>query len=108
MTVYVIGGRSIRGMPVLGGSYAEEMLGKLSVDIAFFSSYGIDKNGIVSDTSEEENKMRKIIMERARINVLMLDRSKIGRSAMHVLCSVKDVDHFITNDDAVSEEYKKI
>ena len=108
LAVYVIGGRSIRGMPVLGGAYAEEMLEKISVDIAFCSSYGVDRDGAVSDTSEEENKMRKIMMSRAKVRVLMLDKTKIGRSAPHVLCSVNDVEYFISNDEEVTRYYTNL
>ncbi len=107
LTVYVIGGRSLRGMPVMSGSYAEEMLEKISVDIAFFSSYGISSEGIVSDTSEEENKMRKIMMAHSQKNVLLLDKTKIGRSAPHILCSIESIDHLITNDAELSKLYEK-
>ena len=105
IAVYVIGGRSISGMPVLGGAYAEEMLEKISADIAFFSSYGIDKDGVVSDTCEEENKMRKIMISRAKKRILMIDKTKIGRSALHVLCSVRELDGFVTNDDGTAAQY---
>ena len=106
VAVYVIGGKSVRGMPVLGGAYAEEMLEKISVDVAFLSSYGIDENGIVSDPSEEENKLRKLMIKCAKKVVLLLDKTKVGKSSLHVLCSVKDVDYFITNDDNVAKKYK--
>jgi DeoR/GlpR family transcriptional regulator of sugar metabolism len=107
IAVYVIGGRALRGMPVLSGAYAEEMLEKISVDIAFFSSYGINSSGIVSDTSEEENKMRKIMMAHSQKNVLLLDKTKVGRSAPHILCSIEQIDHLVTNDYDLSERYAK-
>jgi DeoR/GlpR family transcriptional regulator of sugar metabolism len=107
LPVYVIGGRALRGMPVLSGAYAEEMLEKISVDIAFLSSYGINSEGTVTDTSEEENKMRKIMMAHSQKNVLLLDKTKVGRSAPHILCSVEQIDHLVTNDYDLSERYAK-
>lgn len=105
LAVYAVGGRALRRIPVVAGAYAEDMLKNVWADIAFFSSYGIDENGIVSDPSEEENQMRRLMMSRAKEKVLLLDGSKIGRSSVHVLCTVGDVDHFITNDDDIAKRY---
>jgi DeoR/GlpR family transcriptional regulator of sugar metabolism len=98
INTYVIGGHSVRGMPVLAGSYAEEMLEKINADISFVSSYGVDENGVVTDPSEEETRMRKIMLSRGRIKVLLLDRTKIGRSSVHKLCTLDDVDYMFSND----------
>lgn len=98
INTYVIGGRSVRGMPVLAGSYAEDMLEKINADITFVSSYGVDENGVVTDPSEEENRMRKIMLRRGRIKVLLLDHSKLGRSSVHKLCTVDDLDYMFTDD----------
>lgn len=105
ISVYSIGGKSVRGMPVMGGSYAESMLSHISADIVFLSSFGIDENGTVSDPSEEENNMRRLMMRQSKHSVLLLDQTKIGRASTHILCSVHDFDDFITNDDSVSEHY---
>ena len=107
LSVYVLGGKALRGMPVTSGAYTEELLERISVDIAFFSSYGVDRDGVVSDPSEEENKLRGLMMRRARKSVLILDRTKLGRSSIHRLCSVCDVDVFLTNDEESEEEYRK-
>lgn len=105
LSVYLIGGKSLRGMPIMGGAYAETMLSQMKADIVFLSSYGIDENGMVSDPSEEENNMRRLMIRQAQTRVLLLDQSKIGRSSLHLLCSVREMDHFITNDDEVSKRY---
>jgi DeoR family fructose operon transcriptional repressor len=107
LSVYVLGGKSLRGMPVTSGIYAEEILARISVDFAFVSSYGIDRDGMVSDPSEEESKLRILMMRSAACSVLLLDSTKLGRTALHRLCSVRDVDVFLTNDDASAEEYLK-
>jgi hypothetical protein len=61
----------------------------------------------VTDTSEEENKMRKIMMAHSQKNVLLLDKTKVGRSAPHILCSIEQIDHLVTNDYDLSERYAK-
>lgn len=105
LSVYVLGGKALRGMPVMSGAYTEEVLERIRVDVAFFSSYGVDQNGFVSDPSEEENKLRGLMMRAANRSVLLLDATKLGRSSVHRLCSVRDVDVFLTNDDNAAAAY---
>ena len=61
LSIYVLGGKALHGMPVTSGAYTEEMLEHISVDFAFISSYGIDQNGMVSDPSEVESKLRRAL-----------------------------------------------
>ena len=98
LKVYSTGGYSEQGSPVLIGTYAQETLNKMMADIAFFSSLAISDDGIVSDCNENENKIRKIIIERAKIKVLLMDNSKKHKSSLHVLCSLSDVDYFFSED----------
>ena len=98
ITVYLTGGRSEGGLPVLTGSYAEEALEKMSADIVFFSSMAMTDEGIVCDCTEAENKIRKIMLRCARVKVLLMDKSKLGKNAQHILCSKNDVDYVITEE----------
>lgn len=98
LKIYSTGGFSEYGSPVLIGPYAEETLGKITADIAFISSFALSDNGVVTDCNEYENKIRKIIMERAKIKVLILDNSKKGKSSMHVLCKLSDFDYYFNED----------
>ncbi|MBE6576554.1 MAG: DeoR/GlpR transcriptional regulator [Ruminococcaceae bacterium] len=98
ITVYLTGGRSEGGRPVLTGSYAEEALEKMNADIVFFSSMAMTDSGVICDCTESENKIRKIMLKRASVKVLLIDKSKLGKNAQHVLCSKDDVDHIITEE----------
>ena len=98
MTVYLTGGRCEGGRPVLTGSYAEEALEKMSADIVFFSSLAMTKDGVVCDCTESENKIRKIMLTRSRTKVLLIDKSKIGKSAQHILCNREQLDHIVTDE----------
>ncbi len=98
MTVYLTGGRSEGGRPVLTGSYAEEALEKMTADIVFFSSMAMTDDGVVCDCTESENKIRKIMLKIAKTKVLLMDKSKIGKTAQHVLCKSTDVDYVITEE----------
>jgi DeoR family fructose operon transcriptional repressor len=93
--VYLTGGKSEFGRPVLTGSYAEETLEKMNADIVFFLSMAMTDDGMVCDCTESENKIRKIMLTRAKTKVLLMDKSKLGKSAQHVLCKKQDVDVII-------------
>ena len=98
ITVYLTGGRSECGSHALAGSYAEEMLEKISADIAFFSSMALSPSGVVCDCNEGENKIRKIILSRALVRVLLIDSSKLGKNARHVLCHRDELEYVITEN----------
>ncbi len=96
--VYSTGGYSENGSPVLVGPYAEETLNKLTADICFISSSALSDDGAVTDINEYENKLRKIIMERVKVKVLLLDNSKKGKLSTHVLCKLSDFDYYFNED----------
>lgn len=96
--VYSTGGYSENGSPVLIGAYAEETFQKLTADICFISSSSLSNDGDVTDINEQENKLRKIIMERVKVKVLLLDNSKKGKLATHVLCKLSDFDYYFNED----------
>ena len=98
ITVYLTGGRSEGGSPVLTGSYAEEMLERINADVVFFSSMALTDEGVVCDCTESENKIRRIMLCRAKTKILLMDKSKIGKSAQHVLCTLNELTAMITED----------
>ena len=83
---------------MLIGSYAEETLNKMTADICFISSSALSDDGIVTDINEHENKLRKIIMERVKVRVLLLDNSKKGKTSTHILAKLSDFDYYFNED----------
>jgi DeoR/GlpR family transcriptional regulator of sugar metabolism len=67
----------------------------ISADIVFFSSQGISDDGEISDVSEEETAIRRVMLERAKYKVFLCDSSKIGVRKSFRLCSKDDVDRII-------------
>ena len=98
VTVYLTGGRSESGAHALTGSYAEEMLEKISADIVFCSSMALNYSGTVCDCNEGENKIRKIMLSRASVRVLLMDSTKLGKNARHVLCKKEELEYVITEE----------
>lgn len=76
---YLTGGALLENSHALVGKIAEETLSGLYADICFFSSQGITDDGIISDFSEEETRLRKCMIRNAKKSVFLYDHSKIGK-----------------------------
>ena len=83
----------------LVGQLAIETTKKMHANIAFFSAQSIDSNGNVYDCFEQENYLRKTMMESADIKVFLCDDTKVNRRSPFFLCNICDVDYVITNAD---------
>lgn len=95
--VYSTGGRFLRDNRAFAGLEAEKFIRAVNIDILFFSSQGITENGEISDASEAETSLRRILIERSRRKVFLCDSSKIGVRRMFFLCTRCDVDDIISD-----------
>lgn len=89
---HCIGGRSINGSVALGGADTYRSLLDINVDIVFFSSQSLNKNGEITDATEEENYVRQIMLKRAKKKVFLCDSTKFNSSALYFLTNLNDVD----------------
>ena len=79
------------------GAAAENYIRNISADIVFFSSQGISEDGTISDVSEEESAIRRVMIERADKKYFLCDSSKIGVRKMFTLCHKDDLTGVICN-----------
>ena len=86
-----IGGMSVNGSAVLSGVESYREVSRLNADILFFSSYGIDERGIITDPTEEENYLRSLMIERAARSVFLCDSEKFSRRALHTLTELDNI-----------------
>lgn len=87
-----IGGSSVNNSAVLSGAQAYKAVAEIHPDILFFSSHSIDKSGLISDPTEEENYMRHLMIENANQTVFLCDSEKFNRKSLYTLVSINDVD----------------
>jgi DeoR family transcriptional regulator of aga operon len=85
----------------LVGPLADATLDGLNIDVVFVGVDGASQAGMTTHHEVEAHTNRRMI-ERARRVVVVCDSSKIGRSALAVICPARDVDELIT-DGAASE-----
>jgi DeoR family transcriptional regulator, aga operon transcriptional repressor len=79
----------------LVGPLADATLDDLNIDVVFVGVDGASSAGMTTHHEVEAHTNRRMI-ERARRVVVVCDASKVGRSALAVICRPRDVDELIT------------
>lgn len=67
------------------GTHAEACIRGMHADVVFFSCRGLSHDGEMTDTSIEENNLRRVMLERARVRILLCDSSKLGAQYIYSL-----------------------
>ena len=93
--IYCTGGLFIPQSSIFVGAAAENFIKNTYADILFFSSQAISNDGEISDVSEEETSLRRIMLERAKVKIFLCDSSKIGQKKTFALCTKDNVDEII-------------
>lgn len=88
---HCLGGKSVNASAVLAGETTCRAVSEIYVDILFFSSHSLDKNGIISDPTEEENHLRRMMLERCKKSVFLCDSEKFGKTALYRLTDISKV-----------------
>jgi DeoR family transcriptional regulator, aga operon transcriptional repressor len=83
----------------LVGPLADATLDEVNIDVLFVGVDGASRAGMTTHHEVEAHTNRRMI-ERARRVVVVCDASKVGRSALAVICQAGDVDELITDGSA--------
>lgn len=83
----------------LVGPLADATLDEVNIDVVFVGVDGASRAGMTTHQEVEAHTNRRMI-ERARRVVVVCDASKVGRSALAVICHAADVDELITDGSA--------
>ncbi len=107
LDIHLLGGTPSADVATLAGDIAEDSVRKYFPDILFFSSKCINHNGDISDPIESESRLRKVMLEHAKIRVFLYDSDKLGTVSLHRLCNVRDVDYSFCEDDAQNRKFNQ-
>lgn len=94
---YLTGGMPVENSYALVGSIAEKSLADLHANICFFSAQGIDENGCISDQSEAETALRRLLIQNSGKQYFLFDGSKYGKRFAFKICSASDITGVITD-----------
>jgi DeoR family fructose operon transcriptional repressor len=77
------------------GSVASDTVRRVYFDAMFFSSAGFD-DSVISDWSEAETEIRRIVIEQSAKRFFLADHTKRGKRYTHIVCRVNEIDEIIS------------
>lgn len=104
ITAYSTGGKvCAENSSALVGLTPLNSIPKIHADIFFFSVKSVDSLGNCYDISDEENEVRRLMIENSSKSILLCDSSKFGYTTTFKLCNIKDIDVLITDKNIVND-----
>lgn len=100
--VYCTGGSLLNRRECFAGHFSEEFMRRIRADMLFFSCQGLAENGDISDSSEEEIALRKIMIENSKQKIFLCDTSKLGAVYPFTLCNAREITQIISDSDLSS------
>lgn len=94
---YLTGGMPIENSHALVGSIAEQTISGMYANICFFSAQGISEDGMITDHSELETALRRLMIQNSQKQIFLFDSSKYGKRFAFKLCTTDEIDHVITD-----------
>ncbi len=82
---------------VLVGEHANKMIKNFHADFTFFSAQSVNRSGEIFDCFEDENFVRKCMLENCENSVLLCDSTKFGQMSPYRLCGLSDIDYVVSD-----------
>ena len=92
------GGRMITQSLCYIGEDAERTVSNYNADVLFFSCRGLSVDGRLTDTTVEENCLRRCMLRQSTKRILLCDSSKINKVYLNNLCHLSEVDQLICEE----------
>ena len=99
IAIHCLGGNAVNGSVVLCGAETYLALSDIKVDILFFSSHSLDSDGNITDPTETENYVRKLMLKSANKSVFLCDNKKFNASSTYKLCNLNDIDFAVFDSE---------
>ena len=98
-STYCTGGLMLHHASAYVGEYAAAFVHNFNADLFFFSSRGLSEDGKITDASADETHVRRVMFEQSKKRLFLCDHSKRGQTYCYNLCSLSQVDEFITDTE---------
>ncbi len=89
--VFCTGGSLLPRRECFAGHFAEEFVSRIKADYFFFSAQGVSANGDITDSSEEEIALRKVMLSVSKNKIFLFDSSKEGKDYPFILCNTAEL-----------------
>lgn len=94
---YCTGGLLMENSLVCTGQDAIDFSEKVNLDICFMSCKGLNAEGVLTDTSEEETVIRRAFLKRSGKRIFLMTNNKFGNTYFHTVCTAKEIDDIVTD-----------
>lgn len=85
------------------GFSAMDMLSRINIDVAFISASGYSVEGGFTCGFEEQAQLRRLLIEKARSVIILMDSTKIGKMLPYTFAQMSDVNFLITDNTSSPE-----
>lgn len=96
-TVYCTGGRLRENSLSYIGEIAKSSISRFFIDKLFLSSRSLHMSKGITDLSEEEASLRKIMIEHSSVRILLCDHTKFDRVSFSKIGDFSNIDYIITD-----------
>lgn len=99
ISAHCLGGQLLPRSLAFAGETAVSIARNLYFDVLFLSCGGLD-NGVVTDYSQSEACLRRVLLEQSKKKYLLCDSSKIGMVYNYIICREEELTDIITDTAA--------
>lgn len=104
---YCVGGLVDAGDEAMRGKYAEDFIRSIQIDQAFFSCSALSDDGQLGGHHESAVSFLQTLLKHSTQRIFLCTHNKLGRTCMHTLCSLRDIDAVIC-DQPLPEHLMKM
>lgn len=97
LQVYSTGGRMSSSSQAYVGGIAEDVIEQVNADIFFFSARGVSNEGIITDSAQNESRIKQKMLKNSKVSCFLCDSNKIGLTYMSSITNCKQVDYVFSN-----------
>jgi DeoR family fructose operon transcriptional repressor len=103
VTLHLVGGTVRRRTLAAVGTWAEQALAEVRVDVAFLGTNGLTVEAGLSTPDLAEAAIKRTLVAAAARTVVLTDHSKIGRTELAVVAPLSRVDTVVTDSGVAPE-----
>ena len=104
--VNMVGGRVDRDNLSVSGMYAMKFIEDMNIDIAFLCPTGMSLDGNFTCGNYSDCELKRTVAKKARVVVMLMDRTKIDKTLPFTFCSLSDVDVLVTDGPLPEQIYR--
>lgn len=97
--VNIVGGMINRDNITVSGNQSINFIESINIDLAFIVPSGVSAKDGLTCGNYIECELKKLVVQKARKVVLLMDSSKLNKSLPYTFCSIEDVDCIISDEE---------